>query len=74
MMALMLKANIGTPEHVKSKLINLKIELNAPEYDYEGKLLHPEDDKSSEEEEDEIDDKLAEYFNAHLLDEEYLDA
>ena len=65
----MLSSKMRTPDNIKSKIINLKIELNAPDYDGEGKLIHPEDEQSEEEE---LDDKLAEYFNAMLLDEEIM--
>lgn len=67
----MLSSKMRTPDNIKSKIINLNIELNAPEYDGDGKLIHPEDNESNEEE---LDDKLAEYFNAMLLDEEVLDS
>ena len=67
----MLSSKMRTPDNIKSKIINLKIELNAPDYDGEGKLIHPEDELSNEEE---LDDKIAEYFNAMLLDEEILNS
>jgi hypothetical protein len=48
--------------------------LNAPDYDGEGKLVHPEDDESDKSEDEEANDKLAEYFNAMLLDEDVLNS
>ena len=74
MAVLMLNSNLRTPEKIRNKIINLKIELNAPDYDDEGKLLHPEDDESNDDEIDEQNDRLAEYFNAMLLDEEVLNS
>ena len=53
MAVLMLNSNLRTPEKIRNKIINLKIELNAPDYDDEGKLLHPEDDESNDDEVDE---------------------
>jgi len=73
MAVLMLNANIGTPEAIRNKIINLEIVLNAPAYDGEGKLLHPEDDESHNSSQYEQDDNLAEYFNAELLEEEVMD-
>ena len=48
--------------------------MNAPDYDGEGKLVHPEDDGSDKSEDEEANDKLAEYFNAMLLDEDVLNS
>lgn len=48
--------------------------MNAPDYDGEGKLVHPEDDESDKSEDEEANDKLAEYFNAMLLDEDVLNS
>ena len=72
MAKLMISSGLKTPENIKTKIINLKIELNAPEYDEEGKLLHPEDDESFEDNGLD-DDKIEEYFNADLLLEEVMD-
>ena len=46
--------------------MRLKIDINAPDYDDEGKLIHNE-------ELDEEDEDIEGLFNAHLLDEELLD-
>jgi hypothetical protein len=74
MAVLMMSKGLKTPEKIKNKIINLKIELNAPAYGDDGKLLHPEDDESEKSEDEEIDDKLAQYFNAHLLDEDLMNS
>lgn len=50
--------------------MNLEIDINAPEYDSEGKLIHNED---LDDDYDDEDDNLEGVFNAHLLDEELLD-
>ena len=70
----MMSKGLSTPEKIKNKIINLKIELNAPAYGDDGKLLHPEDEESEKSEDEEIDDKLAQYFSAHLLDEDLLNS
>jgi hypothetical protein len=49
MALLLLNQGCKTPENIKTKIMNLKIELNAPEYDDEGKLLHPEDENECDE-------------------------
>ena len=56
------------PSPKSKKLLNLKIDLNAPSYDDQGKIVH-DDDIESESDEDCFDG----VFNAHLLDEEVLD-
>ena len=56
-------------ESNKKKVLNLQIEVNEPEYDDEGKLVH----KEEFEDDDEGLDNFEGIFNAHLLDEEVLD-
>lgn len=53
----------------KKKVLGLKIEVNEPEYDEEGKLIHKEEFDDDDEGLDNFDG----IFNAHLLDEEVLD-
>ena len=55
----------------KSKVLSLKIEIDEPDYDEEGKLIHKE--VGSDDEED-YNPNLDGIFAAELLDEEYLDA
>lgn len=57
--------NQPTPK--AKKVLKLEIEINQPEYDEDGQIIH------HEEEEEDVLDNFDEYFNAHLLDEEYLD-
>lgn len=53
----------------KTKILNLEIDIELPEYDAEGQVIVPD------EESDEIDaPHLDGVFMAHLIDEEYLDS
>ena len=52
----------------KKKFMTLKVDINAPEYDGEGKLIHNE-----EELDDETNSRLESQFNAYLLEEEVMD-
>ena len=56
----------STPK--SKKLLNLEIDLNAPEYDREGQVVNNDIDESESDE-----DCFDGVFNAHLLDEEVLD-
>jgi hypothetical protein len=56
----------STPK--SKKMLDLKIDLNAPTYDAEGKVVH-DDDIESESDEECFDG----VFNAHLLEEEVMD-
>jgi len=56
----------STPK--SKKALTLKIDVNQPKYDADGKLIHDEE-LSEEDEEDPFDG----IFNAHLLDEEEMD-
>lgn len=51
-----------------SRLLELKIDVNAPEYDAEGKLIHDDD-----EDDEEADEMFDEVFNSYLLEEEVMD-
>ena len=55
----------------KNKVLSLKIEIDEPDYDEEGKLIHK--DVASDDDED-YNPNLDGIFAAELLDEEYLDA
>ena len=55
----------------KNKVLNLKIEIDEPDYDEEGKLIHK--DVASDDDED-YNPNLDGIFCAELLDEEYMDA
>ena len=52
------------------KVLKLHINIQSPKYDEAGKPVYVED----EDEEDQDINPHYEYFNAHLLDEEYLDS
>ena len=54
------------------KVLSLQINILSPKYDDGGKPIY-EDEELEEDEDDFNPDPHYEYFNAHLLDDEYLD-